>query len=173
MKRVLAFLLVISMLVVATVSCDSNSTQDGSDNSDFSDDTTTDDSQDTEDSDDSSKESSETEKKTYPNDAELIGYCTEDSLYNGEFNSSVGWKAAGMGYIVKTGDGKLIAIDGGNSCDAGAFYDLLAENYSKGETPVIDYWILTHPHGDHIGAFLSMANDQSVISNIVIKNVVY
>ena len=29
--------------------------------------------------------------------AKLIGYCTKDSLYDGAFDNTVGWKAAGMG----------------------------------------------------------------------------
>ena len=54
-----------------------------------------------------------------------------------------------------------------------AFYDLLAENYGKEGKTVVDYWILTHPHSDHVGAFLSIANDQSLVDNLTIKNVVY
>ena len=170
MKRFLAFLLVVAMIAVTLVSC--NSAKDGSDNSN----STTDSGHGTDDSNTSSDEDgsdNNTEIKNYPNDSELIGYCTQDSLYDGEFNSKVGWKAAGMGYIVKTGDGNLIAIDGGNYHDGEAFYALLDENYDKEEKLVVDYWILTHPHIDHIGAFLSIASDQSLASNIVVKNLIY
>jgi len=112
----------------------------------------------------------ETEKKQ---DAELIGYCTEDSLYDGAFNSKVGWKAAGMGYLIKTGEGSLIAIDGGNTADAQGFYKLLTANYGKEGKITLDYWILTHPHGDHINALLSIANDTEISSKIEVKNLVY
>ena len=72
--------------------------------------------------------------------AKLVGYCTKASLYDGEFNSTVGWKAAGMGYIIKTKTGNLIVVDGGNTEDADDFYALLRK-YSDGNEIVIDYWI--------------------------------
>ena len=43
---------------------------------------------------------------------------TRASLYDGPFDSKVGWSAAGMGYVVFTENGKIIAIDGGYGDDA-------------------------------------------------------
>ena len=104
--------------------------------------------------------------------AKLVGYCTKDSLYDGEFNSKVGWKAAGMGYIVKTASGKLIVVDGGNTADAEDFYELLKQ-YSDGEKVVVDYWILTHPHGDHINCLIEMTNNSEILSNLTVNKLVY
>ena len=98
----------------------------------------------------------------------LVSFKTVDSDYDGAFNSIVGWKAAGMGYIVKTKSGKIIAIDGGNTADATPFYNEL-KKYSADNT--IDYWIFTHPHGDHVNAFLTMATSNSF--DLTIKNLVY
>lgn len=115
---------------------------------------------------------SEEDIKPQNKDALLIGYCTEGSLYDGAFNSSVGWYAAGMGYIIKTSDGKLIAIDGGNTEDAEGFYNLLRE-YSNTEKVTVDYWILTHPHGDHVNSLLTISRTPELANNLVIKNLVY
>ena len=37
----------------------------------------------------------------------LIQYMTRASLYEGAFDSNVGWSAAGMGYILVTENGKF------------------------------------------------------------------
>ena len=66
----------------------------------------------------------------------LVGFCTGNSLYDGAFNSQVGWKAAGMGYIIRTADGKIIAIDGGYAEDAYGFYSLLREYCGKEKVTV-------------------------------------
>ena len=102
----------------------------------------------------------------------LVGFCTNASLYDGPFNSQVGWRAAGMGYIIKTSDGKLIVIDGGNTEDAYEFYRLLME-YSSGEKITVDYWIITHPHGDHVNCLIAMAATPYIAENIDINNLVY
>lgn len=86
----------------------------------------------------------------------LIQYCTKASLYDGPFDSVVGWAAAGMGYLFKTANGHLVVVDGGNCEDAEAFVSLLEMNASTA-LPEIDLWIITHPHGDHYGALLEIA----------------
>ena len=80
----------------------------------------------------------------------LIQYATKASSYDGAFDSKVGWAAAGMGYLLRTEHGHLAVIDGGHPEDAEEFVRLLEAN-ADGK-PVIDFWILTHPHGDHYGA---------------------
>ena len=103
-------------------------------------------------------------------EAKLIGFKTSASDYDGAFNSEVGWSAAGMGYIIKTENGSLIAIDGGYAEDATAFYGLLKDN-SSSETVVVDYWILTHPHADHVDAFVNIANNGN--TPITVRNIVF
>lgn len=55
-----------------------------------------------------------------------------------------------MSFIIIS-NGKLVVIDGGNTCDA----DYLC-TYVKSLTGRIDAWFLTHPHSDHINALRSM-----------------
>ena len=112
------------------------------------------------------------EAKPQNSSALLVGYCTEMSLYNGAFNSTVGWVGAGMGYIIRTKDGKIIAIDGGNTEDAYGFYYLLRE-YCQTEKVVVDYWILTHPHSDHVGALVAMTENRELADKLEIKNLVF
>ena len=102
----------------------------------------------------------------------LIQYCTNASLYDGEFGGSYGWPAAGMGYIIVSENGKLIVIDGGYGDDAENILSLLCEN-SNAETPHVDLWIVTHPHFDHYGALRELASNPNFNQRLIIEKVIY
>lgn len=101
----------------------------------------------------------------------LIQYATHASAYHGAFDSKVGWAAAGMGYVLQTEHGHLAVIDGGHPEDADDFVRLL-ETCADG-TPVIDFWILTHPHGDHYGALLEICQRDDLRGRLDIRKIVY
>ena len=101
----------------------------------------------------------------------FIQYMTHASLYNGPFDNT-GWAAAGMGNIIVTENGRLIAIDGGLPDDAEDFVELL-EAQTSGKTPEIDYWIITHPHLDHYGAMKEISEDSKLKNRIKVKKLVY
>lgn len=101
----------------------------------------------------------------------LIQYATRASAYNGAFDSTVGWAAAGMGYVICTENGHLIVVDGGHPEDAEPFLDLL-ETKADGK-PVVDLWILTHPHGDHYGALLEICRREELASRVDVKKIIY
>jgi glyoxylase-like metal-dependent hydrolase (beta-lactamase superfamily II) len=62
----------------------------------------------------------------------------------------------GMSYVFRLSDGTFFIIDGGwnekNNIEAKKLYNLLKEQSEGGEI-IISGWLLTHCHGDHIGAF--------------------
>ena len=101
----------------------------------------------------------------------LIQYQTKASLYDGPFDRVAGWSAAGMGYLIKTDGGKLIAIDGGYPNDAESFLELIESNsYGK---PCVDLWIITHPHGDHYYALLEIARREELKQRLCVNTVLY
>lgn len=102
----------------------------------------------------------------------LIQYCTKASHYDGAFDSVVGWAAAGMGYLLRTANGHLIVVDGGHREDAEAFLELLETNADR-KKPVVDLWILTHPHGDHYGALLEICERPELAARVDVKKLVY
>lgn len=59
-----------------------------------------------------------------------------------------------MSYILQTREGKLVVIDGGNKVDARHLQDTLIR--LGGPEPVVDLWLLTHPHLDHVDALLEI-----------------
>ena len=90
--------------------------------------------------------------------ARLIQFCTSASLYDGPFDSVHGWSAAGMGYLLVTDGGRLIMIDGGFDEDAETLLSLMKSATGQ-ETPTVDLWIVTHPHGDHYYALRRLAGE--------------
>ena len=83
----------------------------------------------------------------------LVQYCTA----NYELNKVLIDPAGGMGYIIRTENGELFVIDGGNENDGYRFLQLLRE-VSGEEKPHVSMWFLSHPHGDHYGALKSIAD---------------
>jgi beta-lactamase superfamily II metal-dependent hydrolase len=64
-----------------------------------------------------------------------------------------------MGYVFKTSDEKIIVIDGGTNGDTDNLYNTIKE-MSGLEIPHVDAWILTHPHSDHINAFMTIIEEK-------------
>lgn len=59
-----------------------------------------------------------------------------------------------MSYVLQTKEGKLAVIDGGNKVDANDLIDTLVR--LGGPKPVVELWLVTHPHGDHVDALLEI-----------------
>ncbi len=104
--------------------------------------------------------------------AKFIQYMTKDSLYNGPFDSNSAWPAAGMGDVIVTDNKKIIVIDGGQPNDSESFIKLL-EDQAEGNIPVIEYWIITHPHIDHYGAIREISKNAELKDRIKIKQFIY
>lgn len=64
-------------------------------------------------------------------------------------------------YVIRTAGGKYIVIDGGGAgCKekSGYFYDEL-KRITKSQQPVIEAWIFSHMHDDHLNEFAIIGND--------------
>ncbi len=102
----------------------------------------------------------------------LIQFSTAASRYDGPFGGEAGWPAAGMGYLLITDLGRMIAIDGGAAEDAPHFLDLIAA-HAGCDIPTVDLWIITHPHLDHYGALDAIARDDTLRARVRIKQLMY
>ena len=67
-----------------------------------------------------------------------------------------------MSFIITTCDNKIILIDGGKDVDADYLLEYL-RSISKSSVPHVDAVWLTHPHGDHIGAFMKLINSRDTL----------
>ncbi len=71
-----------------------------------------------------------------------------------------------LSMVLQAKDGTLIVIDGGWSDDSAHLLEVIR---SKGGH--VSGWFLTHPHSDHVGAFIDIVNNPD--SQITIDNVYY
>ena len=62
-----------------------------------------------------------------------------------------------MGYIIETRNNQTIVIDGGTEGDA---ENLIKWIYQQGGE--VDTWFITHPHIDHMGAFLKVVQETEI-----------
>lgn len=62
-----------------------------------------------------------------------------------------------MGYVIKAKNDTLIVIDGGTEEDAENLEQIINDNGGK-----VDYWFITHPHIDHMGAFVKIAKNTDI-----------
>ncbi len=62
-------------------------------------------------------------------------------------------------FVITTEGGKVIVIDGGWTEDADILVPYL-QKVTGQEVPHIDAWFLTHPHYDHVDAFLEIVNNR-------------
>lgn len=70
-----------------------------------------------------------------------------------------------MGYLIKTKNNKLIAIDGGLKENTQNLINQINENGG-----IVDYWFLTHLHDDHLGAFVEIIKNTNIqINNIYVS----
>lgn len=74
--------------------------------------------------------------------------------------------AGGLGYVLQLPAGGLVVFDGGYEGDGPKIHDFIVEHGG-----VVNAWILTHPHYDHIGAFLYCMTE--AFGDIDVQNVYY
>ncbi len=97
----------------------------------------------------------------------LIQYRPLVAEYDGEWR----WQSSGMGYIFQTDNGHFIIVDGGmDSEDAYRITDLLMQ-YS--DTPVVELWIITHPHRDHCTALICFAQNEELKKQVTVNAVCF
>lgn len=89
------------------------------------------------------------------------------TIVSGSSNPNQGGRT-NLCYLIRTNKDKLIVIDGGDKyIDYTYLYDYI-NKYGNGK---VDYWYITHAHGDHVGALCELLNNDEY--NIEIENIYY
>ena len=67
---------------------------------------------------------------------------------------------AGNSFIIQLKNGHFIINDGGMAEDLPYLLDYLDSLVKPGEKPVVDAWIISHAHKDHMGVFIGVFENQ-------------
>ena len=80
----------------------------------------------------------------------------EPVLAGGEirFLENRGSDAQQLSAVIRSSDGHVIVVDGGQEADAEHLYSVLRESGG-----VVDAWLVTHPQTDHVGGLCAMLRD--------------
>ena len=82
-----------------------------------------------------------------------------------------------MCFVIQLSSGHFIVIDANHRAiperdTAKIIYDYLIKMTPDGK-PVIDSWIITHFHQDHMGGFIDFCDNDEFIRNVTLKSVIY
>lgn len=80
---------------------------------------------------------------------------------------------AGNSFLIQLKNGHFIMNDGGTADDLPYLLDYMESLVPEGEIPVIEAWILTHPHEDHMGIFETLAKNPEYGKRVYIDGVYY
>jgi len=64
--------------------------------------------------------------------------------------------ASGNSFVIQMKNGHFLVMDGGNKKDAEYLLNYLESLVPKGEKPVVEGWLISHSHHDHVGVFKQM-----------------
>lgn len=79
----------------------------------------------------------------------------------------------GSSFIIQLKNGHFLVNDGGNPEDAPYLFDYLESLVKDGEKPIVEAWIFSHGHTDHIGAFNEVLGDTSYSDRIYVQGVYF
>lgn len=97
----------------------------------------------------------------------FIQYRPLVAEYDGEWR----WQSSGMGYIFQTDNGHFVVVDGGMDDEDAYRITELLKQYS--DNPVVDLWIITHPHKDHCTALISFAKNGELKKQVTVNAVCF
>ncbi len=78
------------------------------------------------------------------------------------------WEA-GNSFIFQLKNGHFIINDGGYAEDLPYLLDYLEEKAPNGEKPIVDAWIISHAHSDHMGPLLAASEHPEWCSRIYLE----
>ena len=79
----------------------------------------------------------------------------------------------GDSYVIQMKNGHLLIVDGGMEQDAKYLLDYIETLVPEGEKPIIEGWLITHGHSDHIGPFTSLVKDPKDADRIIVNGIYF
>ena len=80
---------------------------------------------------------------------------------------------AGNSFVFQLKNGHFIINDGGEQNDAPYLLDYLESMAPNGEKPIVDAWIISHAHTDHMGPFMVFAEKEKMCNRIYVEQVLF
>ena len=79
----------------------------------------------------------------------------------------------GNSFIIELKNGHFILMDGGNEEDGKYLLDYLETLVPAGQKPIVEAWIISHAHIDHMGALKTVIKTNSDASRIYVEGIYF
>lgn len=79
----------------------------------------------------------------------------------------------GDSYIIQLKNGHFVVHDGGTQNEAEYLVEYLESLAPNGEKPVIEAWLISHPHADHYAAFHAIGADMDLANRLYVEEIIY
>lgn len=80
---------------------------------------------------------------------------------------------AGNSFVIQLKNGHFIINDGGMEEDLPYLLDYLDSLVEKGEKPIVDMWIISHAHKDHMGIFVNFFKNKQYADRLYVEEVFF
>jgi len=77
----------------------------------------------------------------------------------------------GNSFVIQLKNGHFIVNDGGRAEDLPYLIEYLESLAPKGEKPIIEAWMFSHPHNDHAGSFLGFEKNWTYAERIYVESI--
>ena len=82
-------------------------------------------------------------------------------------------ESVGNSMVIQLKNGRFILYDGGLEGELPYLLDYMESLVPEGEKPIIDAWLISHAHADHMGILKTFANNKSYGERVYIENVFF
>jgi len=80
---------------------------------------------------------------------------------------------AGQSFVFQLKNGHFIIHDGGMKDDLPYLLDYMDSLVKQGEKPIVDAWIVSHAHNDHMGPFITFQEEPKYINRLYVEEVYF
>lgn len=80
---------------------------------------------------------------------------------------------AGNSFVFQLKNGHFIINDGGDENDIEYLIDYLEAKAPNGEKPIVEAWVVTHSHEDHMGVFVGLMNNPELFDRFYVEEVYF
>ena len=87
--------------------------------------------------------------------------------------SMVELRSHGNSFVFRRKNGHFIVNDGGMSYDLIYLIEYLESFMPEGEKPIIDCWVISHAHSDHMGVFYELSTHPDYADRFIVEEILY
>ena len=82
-------------------------------------------------------------------------------------------ESAGMGFLIQLKNGHFLLYDGGVKGELQYLLDYMESLVPEGSKPIIDAWLISHAHIDHMGILAAFSGNKSFVDRVSVESIYF